>query len=311
MAITITDAELLENTDAALARPLPAAIHDARADLRVLERELLAIPESALGREWAWIGGGDEEVRYAFYRVLELFERAEIDAVRALATGDQRDGGLAAALIAPADAARWDLHGLLAPLSDAEIDGDPGGEEWSIRRTLGHVVNGQRAYGWATAVWQSHEIPADDPSLAEPPTFPIYVGLPDEDGPEMAGSLEDIRARLDAILDLSAERLAGLPAERLAFGTRWSGFPVTIAFRLGRWSSHIREHAVQVEKTLAMLDRAPTEPERLVRLVLAAYGRAEAVVFGQPGAEAAAGIVRAAAAEARAIVADAGQAARA
>ena len=310
MAITTTDAELLDNTDAALARPLPAAIHDARADLQVLERELLAIPESALGREWAWIGGGDEEVRYAFYRVLELFERAEIDAGRALAAAG-RDGGLAAALIAPAAAARWDLHGLLAPLSDAEIDGDPGGDEWSIRRTLGHVVNGQRAYGWATAVWQAHEIPADDPSLAEPPTFPIYVGLPEEDGPEMAGSLEDVRARLDAILDLSAERLAGLPEERLAFGTRWSGFPVSIAFRLGRWSSHIREHTVQVEKTLAVLGRAPTEPERLVRLVLAAYGRAEAVVFGQPRPDAAADTVRAAATEARAIVADAGKAARA
>jgi hypothetical protein len=310
MAISTTDAELLDNTDAALARPLPAAIHDARADVHALEGELLAIPESALGRQWAWIGGGDEEVRYAFYRVLELFERAEIDAARALgATG--RDGGLAAALIAPADAARWDLHGLLAPLSDAELDGDPGGGEWSIRRTLGHVVNGQRAYGWATAVWQAHAVPADDPSLAEPPAFPVYVGLPDEDGPEMAGSLGDIRARLDAILDLSAERLAGLPEERLAFGTRWSGFAVTIAFRLGRWSSHIREHAIQVEKTLAMLDRAPTEPERLVRLVLAAYGRAEAVVFGQPHAEAAAGIIRAAATEARGIVADAGRAARA
>ena len=308
MAITTTDAELLDNTDAALARPLPAAIHDARADVRALEGGMLAIPEPALGREWPWIGGGEEEVRYAFYRVLELFERAEIDATRALKAAG-RDGGLAAALIAPADAARWDLHGLLAPLSAAELDGDPGGGEWSIRRTLGHVVNGQRAYGWATAVWQAREVPAGDPSLAEPPTFPIYVGLPDEEGPEMAGSLRDVRARLDAILDLSAERLAGLPEERLAFGTRWSGFAVSIAFRLGRWSSHIREHAIQVEKTLAMLDRPPTEPERLVRLVLAAYGRAEAVVFGQPGAEAAAGIVRAAATEARGIVADAGRAA--
>jgi DinB family protein len=310
MTVTTTDAELLDNTDPALARPLPVAIHEARADLALLEGELLAIPESALAREWAWIGGGDEEVRYAFYRVLELFERAEIDAARTLGASG-RDGGLAAALIAPTDAARWDLHGLLAPLSDAEIDADPGGDEWSIRRTLGHVLNGQRAYGWATAVWQAHAVPRDDPSLAEPPTFPIYVGLPDEEGPEMAGTLGDIRARLDAILDLSAERLAGLPQERLGFGTRWSGFAVSIAFRLGRWSSHIREHTIQVEKTLATLDRAPTEPERLVRLVLAAYGRAEAVVFGQPGADAAAGIVRAALTEARAVVADAGRAARA
>lgn len=298
------DTPLLERTDPALARPLPPAIRAARAVLPELVADMLAIPESALPVEWPWIGGGEEEVRYGFYRVQELFERAEVDAARAVAaTG--HDGGLAAALIAPATAARWDLHGLLAPLTDAEIDAEPSDEEWSIRRTLGHVVNGQRAYGWATAAWQARGIAVDDPSLATPPTFPIYEGLPDEDGPEMAGSLDDIRARLDAILDLSAERLAGLPEDRLGLGTRWSGFAVSIAFRLGRWSSHIREHAVQVEKTLAMLGRQPTEPERLARLVLAAYGRAEAVVFGRASADAPADIIRVAAAGAREVIADA------
>ncbi len=137
----------------------------------------------------------------------------------------------------------------------------------------------------------------------------MYATLPDEDGPEQAGTLDQIRARLDATLDLSAERLAGMPEERLAYGGRWSGFAVSLGFRLGRWSSHIREHTIQVEKTLAMLGRAPTEPERLVRLTLAAYGRAEAVVFGQPGADSAAEIIRAAVVEARETLADARRAA--
>jgi hypothetical protein len=304
MPVPTLDAELLDNTDPSLARPLPAAIHEARADLPAIVADILAIPEPALGTEWPWIGGGEEEVRYGAYRVHELFERAQVDASRALAAAG-RDGGLAAALIAPADAARWDLHGLLVPLTDAQIDADPGAGEWSIRQTLGHLVSGQRAYGWAAAVWQAHQVPLGDPSLAAPPAFPIYVDLPDEHGPEMAGSLAEIRARLDGILDLSAERLAGLPEVRLGFGTRWSGFAVSIAFRLGRWSSHIREHTIQVEKTLGMLGRAPTEPERLARLALAAYGRAEAVVFGQPAADAPAGIIRAAVAEARSTIADA------
>jgi hypothetical protein len=82
------------------------------------------------------------------------------------------------------------------------------------------------------------------------------------------------------VLDRSTERLAGLPAERLAVGARWSGFAVDVGFRMGRWSSHIREHTIQVEKTLVMLDQRPTEVDRLVRLVLGAWGRAEAVVYG-------------------------------
>jgi hypothetical protein len=133
----------------------------------------------------------------------------------------------------------------------------------------------------------------------------VWTDLPAEDGPEQEGSLDEIRARLDAVLDVSTERLAGIADERLGQGARWSGFAVSIAFRLGRWSSHIREHTVQIEKTLALLGRIPTEPERLARLTLAAYGRAEAVVFGHRDPGAAAQIVRAAAAEACTTMADA------
>jgi hypothetical protein len=58
-----------------------------------------------------------------------------------------------------------------------------------------------------------------------------------------------------------------------------------------------------------MLNRTPTEPERLVRLIFAAYGSAEAVVFGQAHSAEAAEIVRQAASEARDAVADARRAA--
>ncbi|MBI3749788.1 MAG: DinB family protein [Chloroflexi bacterium] len=304
MAAPLLDAPLLDRTDPARRRRLPAPILEARQIVRATVDDILAIPEASLPHPWSWIGGSEEEVRYGAYRVHELYERAEIEARRSLA-GRGYDGGLAADLIAPSGAARWDLHGVLAPLSASDLDADPGGGEWSIRRTLGHVISGQRAYGWVTAWWQERGCAIDDPDLPAAAPEEVYAGLPDEDGPEMAGSLDDLRDRLDAILDLSAACLAGLSEDRLAHATRWSGFAVTVGFRIGRWSIHLREHTIQVEKTLARLGRTPTEPERLARLAFAAYGRAEAVVFGQPGADAAAGIIRAAAVEARQTIADA------
>jgi hypothetical protein len=310
MSVSISDAPLLRHTNDELARPLPNAIRDARTDLPAIVADILAIPETALERDWAWIGGGDGDVRYGLYRLHELFERAEIEASRQLRTSG-REGGMAAAVIGPATAARWDLHGLLAPLTGDELDADPGGGEWSIRLTLGHTVNSQRAYGWSTAWWQERGFALDDPELPPRVSEEVFAALPDEETAEAAGSLDDIRARLDEILDLSAERLAGTPDDRLGYGARWSGFAVPVSFRLGRWSSHIREHTIQVEKTLAMLGRVPTEPERLARLTLAAYGRAEAVVFGQPDADAAAGIIRAAVGEARDTITDARRAAEA
>jgi DinB superfamily len=309
MPVTTDDAPLLRHTDSALARPLPAAVHEARADLPTIVADMLAFPEATLARPWPWIGGSEEEVRYALYRVHELFERAEIEASRLLRASGI-DGGRAAAVVGPATAARWDLHGVLAPLSDAEIDADPGGGEWSIRQTLGHAISSQRAYGWGTAWWVVQRFDVDDPAL--PPSTPdeLWTDRPEEDE-EAVGSLADIRPRLDATLDLSGERLAGLPEDQLGHGSRWSGFAVPVSFRLARWSSHLREHTIQVEKTLAMLGRAPTEPERLARLALAAYGRAEATVFGQPGADAAANVIRVAVTEARQTIAVARRAAEA
>lgn len=304
MTILTTDAPLLQLTDDARTRPLPTAIHEARSVLPAIVDDVLAIPESALAKPWAWIGGSEEEVRYGPYRVHELFELAQIDATRL----GGPDGGRAAALAAPATAARWDLHGLLAPLTDPELDADPGDGEWTIRLTLGHTVSGQRGYAWGSAWWLSERYALDDPNLPATAAGDAYwAALPDEATVECAGTLGDIRARLDAILDLSAERLAGTPDELLVVGARWSGFAVPVAHRITRWASHLREHTIQVEKTLVMIGRAPTEPERLARLALAAYGRAEQVVFGRTGpeAEAAAALVRDAAMEARDTIASA------
>ena len=53
-----------------------------------------------------------------------------------------------------------------------------------------------------------------------------------------------------------------------------------------------------------MLDYRPTEVQRLIRLVLAAWGRAEAVVYGSDGASEAVGPLVDAAAGARVTAAE-------
>lgn len=292
------DSPLLDNADKSLARPLQPGLAKARADVLAAARDLLTVPEEALTKAWTWKGGSEEEVRYGAYRAAEALEQAEIEARSAVAAtepGERR----AARIVGPATAARWDLHGLLLPLDDALLDADPGGGEWSIRLTLGHIISSQRAYGWGTAWWQAHGHDANDPALPDGAPNAFWVTLPDEAATEAEGELDDLQARLDTILDLSAERLAGLPDDRLELGARWSGFPVTVGFRLGRWASHIREHGIQIEKTFAMIGHVPTEPARLVRNMLAAYGRAESVVFARAGVDDAVGRIAAGAAEAR------------
>ena len=311
MTETTADELLVSHTDPSVARPLPVGLAAARRDVADAAATLATIPEAVLARPWPWKGGSEEEIRYGAYRIGEAFERAAIEALADL-RGAGVERGLAAELIAPATTARWDLDGLLAGLPDATWDADPGGGEWSIRLVLGHTIASQRAYGIGSGWWLSQRHGANDPDLPAATPEELWGRIPSEES-DAEGAPEDVRRRLGDVLDRATERLAGTPAEQLAVGARWSGFAVDVGFRLGRWSSHIREHTIQVEKTLDLLDHRPTETDRLVRLVLAAWGRAESAVSGAPAGPATEAAVRrlaTAAAGARATADDIAQTAR-
>jgi hypothetical protein len=131
-----------------------------------------------------------------------------------------------------------------------------------------------------TAWWRDQAIGTSDERL---PFAPEGLDDPAWDEAVAAnGPLDQIRSRLHVALEDAAVRLSDLSSDDLALAARWSGLPVTIAIRQGRWASHITEHTVQVDKTLVWLGRQPSEVERLVRLVAAAWGRLEANVWPRP-----------------------------
>ena len=226
---------------------------------------------------WDW-DGKETDVRYGFYRLYELMEVAAADAERAVGAAAYAD---ARQSVAAGTAARWDLHGLLFGLRDDDLDADPGGGgggEWTVRQTLGHIVSSQRFYSRVTAWWLSRRDAAEDDYPLRFPAEEAALMPTEED--ESLGSLADISRRFDEAMDTGAARLAVLDPAEQAVRARWSGLQVSVGFRQWRWSSHIREHTIQVEKTLVMLRRDPTEVERLIRLVAAAYGRLEAKAYG-------------------------------
>ena len=133
--------------------PLHPAVIAARAPLAGVISDLLAIPDDALERRWRWLPSDLDEldVRYGLYRIHESLESA----ISAIATGRGVGGGAPVGPAIPAlqaaAVARWELHGALAGLSAAEWDADPGGDEWTVRQTLGHIISSQRSYGWFNA----------------------------------------------------------------------------------------------------------------------------------------------------------------
>jgi len=237
--------------------------------------DLLAVGDDGLEAPWTWPDHGELDRRSGFFRIIE-----DLDA----ATAGIVAGGVARptdqALVAPATVTRWELIGLLAPLTEADLDADPGGGEWTVRQTVAHIIASQHSYGVYTAWWREQAIGTSDERL---PFAPEGLDDPAWDEAVAAdGSLDQIRSRLHVALEEAAARLSDLSSDDLALAARWSGLPVTIAIRQGRWASHITEHTVQVDKTLLWLGRQPSEVERLVRLVAAAWGRLEANVWPRP-----------------------------
>jgi hypothetical protein len=233
------------------------------------------IPDERLTCLWVW-DGNDINVRYAFYRMLEILESGAAQVARAIGGQDSSEAREA---VAQTSAARWDLQGVLAGLSDSDLDADPGGGEWTVRQTMAHIIGGQRGYAWGSAYWISvrHEPKPEGPRRAPDE---LFVSMP-EDDQEATGTLADVRQKLDDVVDAVSSRFATLTTDEMDSAAGWYGFPVTVRFRMWRWPSHIEEHTVQVEKTLDMINHRRTEVERLVRLNARAMGRLEALVFGR------------------------------
>ena len=60
----------------------------------------------------------------------------------------------------------------------------------------------------------------------------------------------------------------------------WEDETYPLRFRLGRFESHLRQHTIQIDKTLAALGRLPNEPLRLLRMVYGALAEAESARLG-------------------------------
>jgi len=274
---TTTLDELMLRYVPAPPRPVAPMLLQARDQLRSALADLSTVKDSSLGNEWMWRATSPSDVRSGIFRQYEALEdaRARIGSMVAGAVADQAP---ARPLAGSTTAARWDLHGLLASLTNDDLDRPTGNDEWTLLQTLAHIVNGQRAYFWYTSWWLART-DADD----FPPRVPEDVAkeFPEEDN-DGVGSLDDIRQRLDEVVDLSAGTLGLASEDQLAARARFAGLPVDVRFRINRWSSHIREHTIQVEKTLGFINRPTTEGDRLLRMVAGAFGRLEEAVFMLP-----------------------------
>jgi uncharacterized damage-inducible protein DinB len=166
-------------------------------------------------------------------------------------------------ILALAQRAFGDLRGLLLAVPDALLDREPAAREWSVRRTLEHVIGTERSYRANT----QHALYRQ---AADPLTLPAER-RPKPDPGDTAGDAEAIVAAFAQRRSETDGALAGTDASELAKPSQWSAtdmpFDVDVRFRLHRFGAHLVEHTQQVEKTLVLLGQDQTDAQAYVRQI--------------------------------------------
>jgi hypothetical protein len=242
----------------------------------------LNIPDEALEIAWGWRDYTGEGVRFAFFRtyeeLLELAGQLETERVRtAPRTTAQR-------LLGQYHAAYLDLSALCLGLTDDLATRAPAEAEWPVRTALAHIVGADLGfYSVLTFAWEQHRAGTWSPDAKiTDPDWDRMLGLTEAQYDEFLSSpFTALQTGHRAWHARILTEFAGLSDAELALPSRyWEKDMLPVQFRLGRFTSHMRQHTVQIEKILAVIQAPPNEARRLNRLLYAALAEVNAALIG-------------------------------
>jgi hypothetical protein len=254
------------------------------------------VPDAALERAWAWRSYDSEGIRFAFFRTYEE--------LRELAVRLHQERGRqgqpvthAQRILGHYHAAYLDLQGALLGMLEPDFELSPAEEEWPLRKVLVHIVSADLGFyvvvRYALDRLRHH---LDLPIAFSDQDRERISGLDKEafyalmDGPVPA-----LRAAYAAQHQRVLADFAGIRDAELEHpSTYWENEPMRLQFRLHRFESHLRQHTIQVDKTLAAIKPAASEARRLLRLIYSAQAEVESVLIGAQdvGVEAAAELAK-------------------
>jgi len=234
--------------------------------------------------DWSW-RAYDDGIRYAFFRTYEELRELAAQLITERMT-----------LGKPISTAQWslaqyhiayrDLQAVLVGMEEDLIDTPPAEGEWAPRLILGHIQAAERNF--FARIWFAVQRFRDGEDE--------LVAMTDEEVAEFVGeyqefertmnrlSVSGIMAYYDRLHKRVLRELASIQGLELdAPSLWWEELPITVEFRLHRLDSHLRQHTIQLEKSLLATGGPPTEAQRLLRLIYAALADAESAILGDWG----------------------------
>jgi uncharacterized damage-inducible protein DinB len=245
-----------------------------------LVRASVHLPDAALERKYVWEEYDDDGLRFALLTAHhQLRETAATVAAARLAAG--KPFTEAQRILAQVHEAYRDLTGALAGTSDAEMDAPPPAEQWPLRAVLKHMLEAEKGFLAAILVALDNAR-AGRPSEPDEAAWKAKRQAPEDPSGSRADALNALFRGHIAISDA----LAGVTdAELDTPSWFWEDKGYSVRFRMHRFEEHMRQHTIQVDKTLVALGHPPTEAERLVRNIYTALAGLESVSGAGVGGE--------------------------
>ncbi len=242
--------------------------------VEALVRRTVGLSDARLGEAWKWRDYDEEGLRFAL-----LMTHHELRELAVRLAANRTGWTQARGILAQYHQAYRDLSGVLASVRDGDLDIVPAPEEWPLREVLKHMLGAE--YGFLrVCVFALQRRTAGN--AAEPTDAEWEASGPPFVGPRNAATTALATATADGARDLFADvhievlrALGGIGDEDIeAPSWFWDG-EMTLRFRLHRFEEHLRQHTIQFDKTLVMIDRPPTEAHRLIRNIYNALADVE------------------------------------
>ena len=234
-----------------------------------------------LERTWKWASYDEEGVRFVFFRTMEELRTLAVRLAQIRLTTN-RPPSQAQHILAQYHAAYRDLQAAVLGLDEAGFTTPPAEDEWPVRQTLAHILGADVGFYGRVRYTLEHKLasgrPEDIPTMDRDRLLGLgkngYEALLDSPADELLAYHTAFHARVIAEFSQIGDAELGLDSYY------WEDEPHPLRFRLHRFESHLRQHTVQIDKTLAAIGRLPDEPLRLMRLIYAALAEVEGILIG-------------------------------
>lgn len=246
---------------------------------------LINFPDTSLDRPWSWKDYDSEGIRFAFFRTYEeLVELAVKLRQERLARGHPQSQ--AQEILSYYHAAFNDLQASVSGLSADLVDRAPGENDWPVRRVLSHIVGGDLGFFVAVKyALDGHRLEDGRPEEIPDETWDAITGM-DEAAYKvlMRGPFENLQVYHRGLHQRVLREFETIQDVELEGSCKfWEKEPMSLRFRLHRFDSHMRQHTIQIDKTIDRLNGPQPETKRLLRLIYSALAGVEGVLIGAPG----------------------------